>query len=390
MQKIRVAQVITRLDWGGSPDIYRILASHLDSKIYDVTLIIGRTDHPTQKTQDFLMRFNGRVITVPTLRREIDIVSDTRALLSLISIFKKERFDVVHTHTAKAGALGRLAARLTGVHAIVHTPHGHNFYGYFNKKVTDRIVTIERFLTRYTDRIIALTKLEKNDYIHYTVAPEEKISVIYQGLELDRYLTDWKEKTALRKAFAVGPDDKVVGMLGRLESVKGPDHFIETAAIVLKKMTNAKFMLVGEGSLRNNLEEKAEKLGIGEKVIFTGWREDIPEMLSLMDLVVLPSLNEAVGMALIEAQAAGVPVVATKVGGISEVVKDGLTGILVEPANPEKMADAILGLLSDGEWMRQMGSAGKAWVRNRFRAEDMAVKTSDLYMEILHKKRYFI
>lgn len=390
MKKVKVAEVITRMDWGGSPDIYRILAGHLDPATYDITLIIGQTGHPTKKTRDFLAGFGGKVISVEALKREIDPLVDLAALGSLLTIFAREKFDVVHTHTAKAGALGRIAAGLCRVPAVIHTPHGHNLYGYFDETTTGRIIKAETFLSRWTDKIIALTELEKKDYIKFNVAGEKKIKVIYQGLELDKYLCGGKERHDLKKFFRIGQDDNVVGMVGRLERVKGPEIFVEAAAAVAKKLPNTKFILAGEGSLRKILEEKAALLGLGDKMIFAGWREDVPEILSILDMMVLPSLNEAVGMALIEAQAEGVPVVAARVGGVPEVVKDGKTGVLVSPGNAGELADAIIGLLSDKGKLKDMGQAGALWVRGRFRAEDMARKTSELYMETLHKKGRFI
>ncbi len=388
--KMKIAQVITRLDWGGSPDIFRILCDRLDPDLYDITLIIGDTKRPIRRTKEFLSRFKGRTVIIPSLKRDIDPVADFATFWRLYSVFRKGRFDIVHTHAAKAGALGRLAAALARTPVIVHTPHGHNFYGYFSPAASAMIVKIERFLTRFTDQIIALTELEKSDYIKYDVAGERKIEVIYQGLELDKLMRDWKGAFNLRSTFKIRPEDRVVGMAGRLETVKGSPVFIEAAAHIAKKRTDVRFIAAGEGSLRPAMEHRAQELGIGDRVIFTGWREDIHEMISLMDVMVLPSLNEAVGIAAIEAQAEGVPVVASKVGGIPEIVKDRKTGILVPPSDAGAIAEAVIGLLGDKQKCAAMGEAGKAWVRDRFKAEDMADKTSELYMRLLRKKQYYI
>lgn len=389
-EKIKIAQVITRLDWGGSPDIFRILSSHLDPSLYDITLIIGETKHPTLKTDEFLKRFQGRTVVVPALVRDISPVTDITAFWSLYTIFRKGRFDIVHTHTAKAGALGRMAAALARVPVIVHTPHGHNLYGYFSQRRSAIIARLEKFLTRFTDEIIALTELEKSDYASYGVAEAGKVSVIYQGLELDKLTRDWKSVCSLKNTLKIRPEDRVVGMVGRLEPVKGSPIFIEAAARIAKRFSDARFLIAGEGSLRLAMEKRAQDLGISAKVIFAGWREDIPDIISLMDIMVLPSLNEAVGIALIEAQAEGVPVVASKVGGIPEVVKDQKTGILVPPSDVAAIAEAVISLLNDKSKRAGMGEAGKVWVHDRFRAEDMTSKTSALYMRLLNKKRYFI
>ena len=284
MRKIKVAEVITRMDWGGAPDIYRILAGHLDGEIYDTTLIFGDTKNPTKKTKCFLEKFAGRVLVVPNMKREIDPVVDLAALAGLIAIFAKGKFDIVHTHTAKAGALGRIAAKLCGVPAIIHTPHGHNFYGYFDDRTTGMVIKTERFLSRYTDRIIALTELEKKDCLKFKIAPEEKIDVIYQGLELDKTASDWKETDILKRELGISAGDNVVGMIGRLEPVKGPEFFLEAAAIIAKKISNIKFIIAGEGSLKKMLKERSASLGLGDKVVITGWRDDVHKVLSVLGL----------------------------------------------------------------------------------------------------------
>ncbi len=388
MSKIKVAQVITRMDWGGSPDIYRTLAGNLDPGAFDVTLITGPTEYPTKKTMEFLTRFSGKLKIIPSLKREIDPASDIMAFINLWKLFRSEKYDIVHTHTAKAGALGRMAARAAGVRVIIHTPHGHNLYGYFDRNMTRNIIAVEKFLSRRTDMIIALTELEKGDYLKFGIAPEGKIEVIYQGFELDKYARDWKNSPSLKKSFNISLEDNVVGMIGRLETVKGPQFFVDMAAEVVKKYPKTKFIIAGEGSLRDELEEKAKKLGLSDKIIFTGWREDVPEVLSILDVLVMPSLNEAVGMSIIEAQAEGVPVVATRVGGIPEVVKDRVTGLLVGPSDAGALAEAVNDLLSDKPRRVEMGLAGKSWVLNKFTANEMVHKTSNLYAELFNRKKY--
>ncbi|MFA6216176.1 MAG: glycosyltransferase [Candidatus Omnitrophota bacterium] len=384
--RIKVAHVITRLDWGGSPDIVRIICTHLDPAVYDVRLIMGETLHPCARTQAFLMDFTGRIKIVPHLKREIDLMHDLRAFMQLYFLFRRERFDIVHTHTAKAGALARMAAFLSGQPVIVHTPHGHNFYGYFSKAVSYGIVLVEKFLSCFTDRIIALTELEKRDLITYGVASADKVTVIYQGLELSRYAGASSNTGALRDAFGIGRDERVIGMVGRLEPIKGPEYFIEAAAEIAAKNSRIKFIIAGEGSLKEKLQNRVLELGIKDKVIFLGWREDVPEIISLLDVLVLPSLNEAVGMVLLEAGAAGVAVVATKVGGVPEMVHDNQTGILVPAHNPASLAGAVNDLLADPRKRLEMGKAAQAWVQGRFKAEDMAGNLSILYQELLKKK----
>ena len=388
MKKIKIAQVITRMDWGGSPDIVRILCEKLDPEIYDIRLVSGLTLHPSEKTREFFKRFKDNIFHIARLKRNINIFNDTFALFSLCRLFRKEKFDIVHTHTAKAGMLGRLAAHIAGVPRIVHSPHGHNFYGYFNFFISKIILVLERTISVITNRVVTLTELAKRDYLRFDVAPKENIRVINSGLELADYRKVDVDKGRKRDELGAGQDTILVGMIGRLEPVKGPEYFIEGARLVIDSLSKGhewqglKFLIVGDGSLRNILENRCSELGISDKVIFTGWREDIPEILSILDILVLPSLNEAVGRILIEAGASGIPVVAAKVGGVPEIVKDNETGVLVQPKDPDSMAQGIMDLLEDKDKRLRMGEASKKWIDDKFSAETMVKAFSDLYKEL--------
>jgi glycosyltransferase involved in cell wall biosynthesis len=383
-KKIKIAQVITRMDWGGSPDVLRVLCQKLDPNIYELRIFVGSTSHPTLKTSSFFSAFKDKITFIPELKREICFWNDWLAFVKLWREFKKERFDIVHTHTAKAGALGRLAARLAGVPVVIHTPHGHNFYGYFNRFASGLVILIEKFLAIFTDRIITLTELEKADYLKFKVADGKKAILIYMGLELDGFLPG--DPVKIKERLKINDQDKVVGYVGRLEPIKGPQFFVEAARICLENNSVARFILVGEGSLRQELEEKVASWGLKAKIIFLGWRYDIADIMSILEILVLPSLNEAVGIVLLEAQSLGIPVVASEVGGVPEMIQDKQTGILVRPGSAAALALAVNNLLSDPERLRSMSALGKNWVKDRFKAEDMVSKISCLYQELLKEK----
>ena len=207
--------------------------------------------------------------------------------------------------------------------------------------------------------------------------------VINSGLELDNYREVNIDTRKKKDELQVGQDTALVGMIGRLEPVKGPEYFIEAAKLVIERFTKVKFLIVGDGSLRNKLELRCKELSIFDRFIFTGWREDIPEILAILDMLVLPSLNEAVGRILIEAGACGKPVVATSVGGIPEVVNDNETGILVPPKAPEALAQAIIALLKSEEKRQKMGKAAKNWIDEKFSAYRMVERISSLYGELV-------
>lgn len=375
------------MDWGGSPDIVRILCERVNPKLYDTKLIYGPSTHISNKNKDFLKRFKENIFYIPYLKREINISADIFTFLSLYRLFRKERFDIVHTHTAKAGVVGRVAARLAGTRFIIHSPHGHNFYGYFTSLVSKMVVILERFLAHFTDRIIALTELVKRDFATYKVARPEKIAVIRSGLELDDYKKVDVDVRSKRDELKIGQDAILVGMIGRLEHVKGPEYFIEAAKLVIERFPKVNFLIVGEGALRNKLESRSKDLGISDKLIFTGWREDIPEILATLDILVLPSLNEAVGRILLEAGAFGIPVVATNIGGVPEIVRDNESGILIPPKDADRLAETIILLSEDKEKRQKMGKAAKNWVDDKFSAETMVDKISNLYQEAMRSEK---
>jgi len=383
--KLKIALVITRMDRGGAPDIVKALFNHLEASEHEVKLITGPTSAPSREIGLFMKEKSDEIIIIPELKRDPDPVKDLAALVRLTALFRRDRFDIVHTHTAKAGFIGRIAARLGGVPHVVHTPHGHNFYGYFSPLATPLIVVLERIAAKFSDRIVVLTDVEKADMIRYNICSASKLAVVPSGLDLKRYRPNGINVEGKRAEFKVGLDDRLVGMIGRLEAVKGSGYFIDAVKVVAEKIPKAKFLIVGDGPLKGELKARSEELNIADRVIFTGWREDIPEILAVLDIVVLASLNEAVGRVLLEAGAAGKVVVATNVGGIPEILKDNETGILVPPGDSGRIADALVSLLTDSRRMRGMGLAAQEWVNANFDEARMVRDIDALYKELIKR-----
>ena len=379
--RIKIAQVITRLDWSGAPDIVEIIYSYLDPSVYDITLIYGLTRYPSEKTREFLKKFKGKIIFIPQLEREIGLIKDLQALIRLYFIFVREKFDVVHTHTAKAGFIGRIAAKLAGTPLVLHTPHGHDFYGYFGTLGSRLIIMLERFAALFADRIIVLTNIEKADMMKHHICRASKVRVVHSGFDFSVFERLKVDTVKKRAELRLGPQDLVVGMIGRLESIKGFEYFIDSAAIISRQIPQSRFLIVGEGSLHDELAARVGDLNISEKVFFTGWREDVPEILSILDVLVLASLNEAVGRVLLEAGAVGKSAVATEVGGVPEIIKNNKTGILVPPRDPVAMAQAVIALLKDEAKRCEMGRCAKEWVRDNFNDRSMSEKLDEIYKE---------
>ncbi|MEW6088959.1 MAG: glycosyltransferase family 4 protein [bacterium] len=385
-KKIKIAQVITRLDWGGSPDVVRAICLGADKEKYDVRLITGPSKNLSSNTKFFLEEFKENTFIIPDLKRDISPAGDFKAFIKLFLLFRKEKFGIVHTHTAKAGILGRKAAWLAGVNYIIHTSHGHNFYGYFGAMGSRLVVVLEKIMDIFTSKVIALTELEKEDLVKFKISRPDKIIVFDSGIELDKFKKTSPDIFKKKEEFNIRPGEMVVGMINRLETVKGPEYFIEAAKIISDAIPGVKFLIVGEGSLRKKLESMCRGFGIHDKTNFTGWREDVPEILPVLDLLVLPSLNEAVGRILIEAGACGVPVVAANVGGIPEIVQNNETGLLVVPKSSGDLAEAVISLLKDKNKRIKMGNSAAVWVNNKFNIENLVKNIYGLYSEIYKNK----
>ncbi|MBN3040677.1 MAG: glycosyltransferase family 4 protein [Candidatus Omnitrophica bacterium] len=378
--KIKVAQVITRMDWAGSADLVKIFCQDLDKDKYEVKLIMGLTKNPSLKNSEFLKSFSDNIINITSLRRDINLFWDIIALFKLYNIFKKEKFDIVHANTAKAGFLGRIAAYWAKVPAIIYMSHGHLFYGYFNSFMSKVMICLERFAAGFTDVIIALTELEKKDFLAFKIKPKKSIEVIPSGLRPEEFSTENKEtKEAFKKLLAVSPDKILIGFVGRLEPVKGCEYFIMAAAKIKGLCRGVNFLIVGEGSLRKSLERMSKALNLADDVLFLGWREDALEIISGLDILVQPSLNEAVGRTLLEAQAQGIPVVASSVGGIPEIVKDNISGCLVPAKDVEALSEAIYNLLDNARAREAISQGARQWIRDNFSSKKMMQRINEIY-----------
>lgn len=381
--KIKVLHIITRLDKGGSAENTFLTVKGLDKKRYDVTLMSGPVQDPSQERRTQVEECGIPFIHIPVLVRNINVVFDAIALFKIWRFLAKEKFDVVHTHTSKAGLLGRFAARLAGAPLVVHTPHGHVFFGYFGPLKTKIFILLEKLANRMADRIVALTHREKADYISYRTCPEEKIAVIHSGVELNQFQeSTLAEKTKLKKEIGLPENSIVVGTVGRLVPVKGPGFLIMASLAILPRHPHTYFLFAGDGPLKDNLQKRASETGEEKNIVFLGWRDDIAHILSIFDIFCLPSLNEGMGRVLVEAMAHGIPIVASDVGGIPDLVTHGKNGFLVPPKNPWELAKYIQILIEDEEKRKKMGEAGKKMAQ-RFSHENMVKKIAELYEELL-------
>lgn len=380
----RVLRIFSRLNIGG-PSLHVIhLSAGLVDFGFDTRLVIGQTD---PREGDFLDLAEARGVhlaVIPELGRAIRPGNDLKALAKIYRLIRLEKPSIVHTHTAKAGALGRLAALMARVPVVVHTYHGHVLSGYFNPAVSLLFRGIEKLLARSTDVLLTVSGSVKDDLVRLGVAPASRVRVLPLGLNLEP-LVGVLPRGSLRREAGWADEARVVGIVGRLVPIKDLDTFINAAALVVKAAPDVRFAVVGDGEERSRLEAQARSV-LGDRVHFFGWRKDTENVFGDLDLVVNTSLNEGTPVALIEALAAGRPVVATAVGGTSDLLEGGRFGVLVPPRLAEELAEAIRVVLDSVETSHRMAAAGQAAVLGRYSVARLLKDMSALYSELLVRK----
>ena len=391
--RTKVLHVITRLDRGGSAQNTLLTCLGLSDR-YEMVLVHGlslesqMTDWEWQSVHRGIEEAKDRgvkVVPISSLVRKIAPVQDLQAFFSLWRLMLQERPDIVHTHTSKTGILGRWAAKMAGVPIIVHTPHGHVFYGHFGPLVSRFFLAIERLMASITDRMVALSEGERTDYIRFSVSSPDKIVTIHSGVEIDRYMKAEVNVEEKRRSLGLNPNGLVVGTVGWLLPIKGPIHLLNAMAHIWRNHPEIRLVFVGKGELEGKLRAEASRMGVSERVTFLGWRDDIPEIMQILDIFVLPSLNEGMGRVLVEAMAAGRPVVASKVGGIPDLVEHKKNGFLVGPGDVNGTSLAIKRLLIDREMRDEMGRMGRAMAQN-FTVKGMVEKIDALYSSLYQER----
>ena len=325
---------------------------------------------------------------LPSLGRSLHPVRDLLTVGALVSILRRQRPHIVETHTAKAGFVGRVAARLAGVPVVLHVFHGHVFYGYFGAAQTRAFIGIERLLARWTDRVITISLSQRHDIAHvYRIASPDRVVVVPLGFDLRSFAgAGPADRSAGRALLGVPSDAPLVGFVGRLTAVKNPALFCSAACRVLESVPGARFVLVGDGELRADIERQIADLGLSERVTLAGWQREMPPVYAALDALVLPSLNEGTSVTAIEAMAAGVPVVATAVGGMPDLVADERTGLLAPSGDAEALAEQIVRVLSDPAWAHSVARGGREDALARFGVDRLVRDMESLYTTLLAEK----
>lgn len=388
MKILHICHVITRLDKGGSAEntLLTVLGNH--SHGHTVTLLCGVSNNPPSENENLAQKKGVTIIRFPFLVRDISPWKDAITTLQLILFFLRHRhLDIVHTHTSKAGILARLAGILTGIRNIVHTPHGHIFYGYFSPFKTNLFICMERFVTHRSAALITLTHKERDDYIERHIGSEDTIFPIFSGIHMEPFIHGDSDRKGVRKELKLPMKNYCAVTVARLVSVKNHDLIISAAELLRDTIPEIKFVFIGDGDLREHLERRIHLDNLTEHFIFTGWRNDIPRLLKAFDLFIMCSHNEGMGRAFVEAQASGLSVIGSRVGGVPEVVRETVTGYLVPPNDVSALAEKIQLMYSKRKHRKIISQQCRQWVFPQFSSEVMVDAIESVYSKIVQENR---
>jgi glycosyltransferase involved in cell wall biosynthesis len=389
-EPVRVLRVIARLNMGGPALHVAYLTAGLAKRGYDTTLVAGSLARGEDSMAFVADELGLDVRRIAELHRDISPVRDVIAALRLARLIRRERPQILHTHTAKAGAVGRLAALLSGSARppiVVHTFHGHVLRGYFDPVRTAGFRLLEQLLARTSTALVAVSPQVRDDLVALGVAPRERFAVVRLGIELaDRVTADGDLRGETRRVLGIAPDRFVVGWIGRMTGVKRTEDVLVAFRQLRDAGVDATLCMIGDGPDRPAVERRAHDLGVMRDTLFLGYQEEVARFYAAVDAVILPSINEGTPVTAIEALAAGRPVVATRVGGLPDVVRDGEDGFLVPAGATGELAERLARLARDPKLRTRMGEAGREHVRGRYAVERLVDNVDLLYRSLLETR----
>lgn len=383
MASIRVVRVIARMNIGGPAIHVGKLASGLARNGFDTILVAGRPGAAEGDMSDLALENGANFQILKQLGPRISPWDDGIALFRLLQLMRCTTPEIVHTHTSKAGVLGRLAARLAGVPVVVHTFHGHVFSDYWGPVMSNIPVVIERLMARLTTVIVTVSETVRSELVAHRIAPAEKIHVLPLGLELEVFMSCAARRGEFRTELGIDGNVPLVGTVGRMVSIKNQQLFLRAASRLVTDGFSGRFVIVGGGELAGDLRQLARELGIADRTVFTGWRRDLDKVYADLDVLVNTANNEGTPVALIEAMAARVPVVATAVGGVPDMIKSDHSGFLVATGDLDALVDAIeRALIAPAALL----DAAQNYVLETHSLDRMLTGAASLYRRLLQEK----
>ena len=381
---LKVLHILTRLIRGGADEAVLLSVAGLQARNFDVTLLVGGDSDQAYVTE---AAQNMTICTEPALRRDVHPLCDLTALYRLVRRIKRGRYAIVHTHTAKAGFLGRLAAKMAGVPIIIHTLHGLTFHPFRPPIAQALYIFFEKMAAGVTDRFIAVGEDLRRQYVQKGIGRPAQYTMIRTGMDIDRFLQAGHLSVEVlrqkREEFGLTPADVVIGLAARLEPGKGQQYLFQAASQLVARFPHVKLLLVGDGPDRARLVNLVNALQLERHVIFAGFRRDIAEVIAIFDLAVCTSLWEGLPRVLVQYAAAGKPIVAFAIPGVVELVKNGVNGLTVPLKDVAGLAARLLFLLEHPADARNMGRAGRQGIDAGWRVETMLTRLIEEYHALL-------
>ncbi len=385
-EPIRILRVIGRLNVGGPALHVAYLSAGLAKRGYETTLVAGSVARGEDSMAFVAESLGVSVVRLGEMRRDISPLRDSVALAHLVRLIRETRPHILHTHMAKAGAVGRLAALASGdarPPVVLHTFHGHVLRHYFDPVRTTAFRLLERWLARSTTALVAVSPQVRDELVELGVAPGKQFAVVRLGIELSARVGSEDGRVEQRRLLGISPDRFVVGWIGRMTAVKRADHVLLAFRQLRESGVDACLCLVGDGPDRPAIERRAHELGIMRDTLFLGFQQDVAPFYAAFDALLLPSASEGTPVSAIEALAAGRPVVATRVGGVPDVVRDGEDGLLAEPGAIDELSERLVRLARDPSLRERMGAAGRERVGRRYGVERLVDEMDLLYRSLL-------
>ncbi len=382
-EPIRILRIIARLNIGGPAIHVTLLTEKLGAPVYHSTLVCGNIEAGEGDMQYFAEKHGITPLMLPELGRSLNPLRDLSTIWKLYQLMRQLQPQVVHTHTAKAGFVGRVAAKLAGVPVIVHTFHGHVFQGYFSPAKTKMFILLERITARMSDTVITLTEgLRRELSEEYRITRRSRITVLPLGLDLEAFARVPRKSDDFRRAHGIAPDVPLIGIVGRLVPIKNHDLFLQAAVKIRERLPDACFAIIGDGELRAELEATTARLGLTDCVQFVGWVRDVAPVYSDLDALVISSRNEGTPVSVIEALSARCPVVTTAVGGLPDLLDQGALGALVPSDDVDALADAIVRTIT----VPPDTTRAQQLMLDRYSIDRLVMDLDQLYRGILAKK----
>lgn len=380
MGKYQVLQILTSVDYGGVEKYVQLLSRNLDPELFEVTVAASPRGARTEAVRAWPVRF----YPIPHFRKAIQPWNDWTAFRELHRLMRTRHFDLVHTHMFKAGALGRLAARANGVPAVLFTAHGFHYNTFSHPVLKGLARLIETALARHCSHaVLTVSRTEADQALALGLIPPAKLRTVYPGIEI--VAPDVKPEAAadIRRRFGLSPADALIGTVGRLARQKAPLDLVRTAEILRRSRGDIHVLFAGDGPLRRRVEREIRRRGLERRVHILGYTREVDTVLGLLDVFVLPSLYEGQPISIMEAMLNRVPVVATGVNGVGEIVRDGVTGSLVPPSQPERIAAAVLDLLSDSGRRERYAAQALEHLQTHYSVGRMTERIQEIYLELL-------